>query len=1632
MEADYPPEQSIDSHIEPPESLSQYSSDMTHEFSDIISPPEKSHEIENTDVNPHKMISQFNMNPSKNSHQNIISNNPPEIQPQNSLTKAPLNNAEDQELQLITQLQQLSKSQLIEEILLLRMMKESHSKNKLKLQEEIDRLNEIIHKQRKECEELKTLNFEIKNQSNQALQRNLSSNDDSGNNNNMMPRQSVVIDYGENYVVRNSYKVEHNNNSTKLDVQNLDQIIANLSRQEKLALSKDQIMSARLSAIFKKQLQKEFTKFQMQTLYLKQRKLERIQQQDQKPQSDIQQQQQQTLNINANQNEISTMNRSDQQPKKKSRKLNLEEVKVYDPTIAITSSALNSNQAIEKSQLLNESLQKIGNQIQTDQNPDSITQVQNFNSQTSQKQYRNIDVQTDSLKIDVGQVKIQESSQITQQHQSLINKQDEIKKIPPPPPSGMNSFIPPPPGQQQIQLNQQKNQEQKIVGFIQPPPLIINIPPPPGMQQMSSIPPPPSQLQNPTFLAPQGIPPPPGSFQQLSQIPPPPMGMLNKNIPPPPNTNQMNQPPLPPPGMNGFIPPPPGQTMNQGIPPPPGLMNNQSNFGPPTQSIGNNNIPPPPGDQHIPPPNGMGVPPPPGGFRPPPPPGMNGFGIPPPPNGMIPPAFGGLQPPSNIGNVQPPPGMGSMPPPPPPGMGGMPPPPQGFGGMPPPPPPGGMPPPPPRMGGMPPPPPGGMPPPPFGMNGMPPPPFGTGGMPPPPLGFGGIPQPGFRPPMPNMQQQQDPNEIKIEPPPSGFVPKRLHWRVMTKFKLNKSIFTKAFDPKKFKADIDYDLLKDAFCKREEDLKQEEEEKKKMKSKTSKVIYVLDQKRVSDIGIQLSGYPMSIKDTVAALLSLDDQILDQDKIQKLQRISPNPDETEKLLAYKGDLSELTNIEQFLIQLLQVPSLSERLECMLFKNKFDFEFNENNKNLATLDSAMKGIRDNEKMKEIFTMILKIGNYLNYGTPKGKAQGFQMELLNQLSNIKSIGKMKMSLLEYLIHCIRKHDPTLLNFTNELVTCEVAAKIELSILSNKIADFQKGFDKIKKELQKTEDQINIFKDEIKQLESVEQSERNEQQILEIETLNKKISEFQKFYSIFTSFLKEAEARFLEVSEQVTTIQKDIGELIILFGEDDSMKSTDFFMMFFNFAKDFCNCYKNMLLSEKVKQEQEEKKQRQLMSADKNSQNGSVIRRIGGSGLKMPLSTRNSQAGAFPALKKSNTLNSRDNSVGANSSNEIEFNQKTNNPFKFALSRQNSTDDLKLSNQAKNVFNQDNLKKNLFAKPPGLPVSSLNKNESQTALRIKKDLPEVNNQRDKQQILRNKLPPTLGNRNAPQNSTPTRHIEVTLDDIRNHGSRNNSIIIESPTHENLTSTYSQPREHEKSNQNTKSISPPPKRQIQQQIQTSSIATSKRTDSQLRREEEKISGDLLNFGLSTDINIMEQQARMSVHASIVSAAINGDIFNKNGPVQKKSKKLVNYNQELGIEIKQQQPQSKHQIQQRMPMENKNQFMDQRSLQSMVSAQQNINNNKSTNDLRSLINQTLQSRGQPLGSGGHTSTNISSSVNQANFTSSIMNDNQQSSNILADKMMKVLIIAVISRAIQENVQQAGIYLVVVTRSAVALI
>lgn len=82
-----------------------------------------------------------------------------------------------------------------------------------------------------------------------------------------------------------------------------------------------------------------------------------------------------------------------------------------------------------------------------------------------------------------------------------------------------------------------------------------------------------------------------------------------------------------------------------------------------------------------------------------------------------------------------------------------------------------------------------------------------------------------------------------------------------------------------------------------------------------------------------------------------------------------------------------------------------------------------------------------------------------------------------------------------------------------------------------------------------------------------------------------EKFQSIFQEFFIECEAKTIDIKQKVDATVKEVSELILCYGEDESTKPPDFFAMFYNFAKEFSNCYKNIILSEKVKKEQEEKK---------------------------------------------------------------------------------------------------------------------------------------------------------------------------------------------------------------------------------------------------------------------------------------------------------------------------------------------------------------------------------------------------------------------------------------------------------------
>ncbi|WZZ37919.1 hypothetical protein YC2023_034178 [Brassica napus] len=538
---------------------------------------------------------------------------------------------------------------------------------------------------------------------------------------------------------------------------------------------------------------------------------------------------------------------------------------------------------------------------------------------------------------------------------------------------------------------------------------------------------------------------PPFSKAHSVPVPPPPPPSYGSSTPPPPQPPSYGTPPPPPPpfGKTSPLPPPPppppSGSSGPPPPPPPPFGKTSPLPPPPPPPSGSSGPPPPP-----PPPFGSSCPP------PPPPPPFRSRGPPPPPMGAPPPP--------------PPPMHGRAPPPPPPPMRGgappPPPPPMRGGAPPPPPPPGGRvpggPPPPPPPGGRapgPPPPPGPRPP-----GGGPPPPPGPrppGGGPPDLKGAGrgrGLSRPGLG------SSAQKKSSLKP-----------LHWVKVTRA-LQGSLWDELQRQGQTAPEFDVSEIETLF--------------------SAIVPKPVDKSRKKSVGAK----PEKIQ--LAAVLAMDDTVLDSDQIENLIKFCPTKEEMELLKNYTGDKAVLGKCEQYFLELMKVPRVESKMRVFSFKIQFGTQITEFKKSLNAVNSACEEVRclqeityflcyftcmsrlflrlfssllvvhqvrTSPKLKEIMKKILYLGNTLNQGTARGAAVGFKLDSLLKLSDTRAANS-KMTLMHYLCKVLASQGSDLLDFPKDLESLESASKIQLKSLAEEMQAIIKGLEKLNQELNASE----------------------------------------------------------------------------------------------------------------------------------------------------------------------------------------------------------------------------------------------------------------------------------------------------------------------------------------------------------------------------------------------------------------------------------------------------------------------------------------------------------------------------------------------------------------------------------------
>ncbi|XP_042364273.1 formin-2-like [Plectropomus leopardus] len=557
-------------------------------------------------------------------------------------------------------------------------------------------------------------------------------------------------------------------------------------------------------------------------------------------------------------------------------------------------------------------------------------------------------------------------------------------------------------------------------------------------------------------------------------------------------------------GVSSLLQPPPRQDAFQCScqlqpPPPPPASLLPGGAAPPQSLQGQIVAPPPPPPPPPPLPGGsMPAPPPP---PPPPPPLAPGSAVPPPPPPPPPPPLpGGIAPPP----PPPPPLPGGIAPPPPP-----PPPPPLPGGIAPPPPPlpgTGVPPPPPPPPGCGPPPP---PPPPGAICVPPAPPGALGSLPPPlPLGLYAL----------GLTQEKPPRKALVEPPRPM---KPLYW---TRIQLNtkKEVSSSSVWETIEEPDLDFEEFVELFSKTAVKEKKQPLSDTITKSKAKQVMKLLSNKRSQAVGILMSSLHLDMKDIQHAVLNLDNTVVDLETLQALYENRAQQEELDKIEKHiksskdKENAKPLDKPEQFLHQLSLIPNFSSRVFCILFQSTFSECMSSITRKLDTLQRVCKALQDSESVKQVLGLVLAFGNFMNGGNrTRGQADGFTLDILPKLKDVKSSDSMK-SLLSYIVSYYLRHFDE--DAGRETCVYPLPEPHDLFQASQmKFEDFQKDLARLRKDLRactsevekvckvSDEDNLQPFKDKMEEFLAQAKSE--------LETLEAQLSSTHKLFLELTVF---------------------------------------------------------------------------------------------------------------------------------------------------------------------------------------------------------------------------------------------------------------------------------------------------------------------------------------------------------------------------------------------------------------------------------------------------------------------------------------------------------------------------------------
>ena len=227
--------------------------------------------------------------------------------------------------------------------------------------------------------------------------------------------------------------------------------------------------------------------------------------------------------------------------------------------------------------------------------------------------------------------------------------------------------------------------------------------------------------------------------------------------------------------------------------------------------------------------------------------------------------------------------------------------------------------------------------------------------------------------------------------------------------------------------------------------------------------LLETQRSNNISIVLSRMKQVNAKAICSYicsLEIDEDVISSEDVRTLLSLVPTPDEEKLLKEFNGDRSNLGSAETYFLEIMRLPRYKQRINCYLYKLKFDEIYYEAKDDFTLLKRGCQELLESRKFKKLLEIILALGNFMNEGEitdPHKWTQGFSMEALLKLRGVKSFTGGTTAL-HYLVLLIQSRQRDILSFIKSetdniraATNCSLAnASAQLGLLNNGIRILQ------------------------------------------------------------------------------------------------------------------------------------------------------------------------------------------------------------------------------------------------------------------------------------------------------------------------------------------------------------------------------------------------------------------------------------------------------------------------------------------------------------------------------------------------------------------------------------------------------